>query len=213
MPDFSLFQNKMSAAGMDGAVIKAFRRNYEALLRNGSGMIPESTITPRRTSCRWRASRQRRSRPLPARPNRRDQAQRGTWHGHGPPGPKSLLTVADGLNFLDLIVRQILELRRKSGTAVRLLLMNSFSTSADTLAYLAKYRGEGLADASGIEVDAEPRSQDRRPDPSDPSSGQPIRNSSGARPVTAIFIPRWREAVGLTAFSRRGPLRLRLQFR
>ena len=38
--------------------------------------------------------------------------------------------------FLDLIVRQVKHLRSISGTPVRLLLMNSFSTSADTLAYL-----------------------------------------------------------------------------
>ena len=88
----------MTAAGMGDAAIRAFRRNYEALLRDETGMIPEDT------------------------------------------------------NFLDLMVRQILDLRKSSGASVRLLLMNSFSTSGDTLEHLQKYRAEGLADASEVEL-------------------------------------------------------------
>jgi UDP-N-acetylglucosamine pyrophosphorylase len=60
--------------------------------------------------------------------------------------------VGKEVNFLDLIVRQTLDLREKSGKAVRLLLMNSFSTSAETLSYLAKYRTEGFADSSETEM-------------------------------------------------------------
>ena len=67
-------------------------------------------------------------------------------------GPKSLLAVREGVNFLDLMVRQILDLRKTSGAQVRLLLMNSFSTSEDTLGHLQKYRAEGLADASEVEL-------------------------------------------------------------
>jgi UDP-N-acetylglucosamine pyrophosphorylase len=52
---------------------------------------------------------------------------------------KSLLEVKDRLTFLDFIARQILHLRGKHGTPLRLLLMNSFSTSADTLEFLKKY--------------------------------------------------------------------------
>lgn len=54
--------------------------------------------------------------------------------------------------FLDLIVRQVKHLRTVSGTPVRLLLMNSFSTSADTLAYLEKYAADGFADAHQVEL-------------------------------------------------------------
>ena len=36
----------MTAAGMGDAAIRAFRRNYEALLRNETGMIPEEAISP-----------------------------------------------------------------------------------------------------------------------------------------------------------------------
>ena len=46
MGNFAAFEQKMTAAGMGDAAIRAFRRNYEALLRNETGMIPEETIAP-----------------------------------------------------------------------------------------------------------------------------------------------------------------------
>ena len=53
---------------------------------------------------------------------------------------KSLIPVKDGLTFLDFIARQILWIRQRHGTkGPRFLLMDSFSTSSDTLGYLAKY--------------------------------------------------------------------------
>jgi len=53
---------------------------------------------------------------------------------------KSLIPVKDGLTFLDFIARQILWLRKRHGTkGPRFLLMDSFSTSADTIAYLSRY--------------------------------------------------------------------------
>ena len=52
---------------------------------------------------------------------------------------KSLLEVKDGLTFLDIIVRQVLDLRRRSGARLPLVLMNSFATRDDSLAALARY--------------------------------------------------------------------------
>ena len=46
----------------------------------------------------------------------------------GMSGPKSLLEVKDGLTFLDIVVRQILDLRRRTGARLPLVLMNSFAT-------------------------------------------------------------------------------------
>jgi UDP-N-acetylglucosamine pyrophosphorylase len=153
MADFTTFQTKMTAAGMGDAAIRAFRRNYEALLRNETGMIPEDSISP--------------AVGLPSvgsiPPVNAAEAgllaqsvviklNGGLGTGMGLQGPKSLLAVRDGVNFLDLMVRQILDLRKSSGTPVRLLLMNSFSTSEDTLAHLEKYRAEGLAEASEVEL-------------------------------------------------------------
>jgi UDP-N-acetylglucosamine pyrophosphorylase len=66
--------------------------------------------------------------------------------------PKSLLEVRNGVNFLDLMVRQILDLRNRGGSEVRLLLMNSFNTSEGSLEHLQRYAGDGLADASEVEL-------------------------------------------------------------
>jgi UTP--glucose-1-phosphate uridylyltransferase len=57
----------------------------------------------------------------------------------GMTGPKALLPVADGLTFLDLIVRQVRHLRRTTGARVPLLLMHSFATRDASLAALAAH--------------------------------------------------------------------------
>lgn len=64
----------------------------------------------------------------------------GLGTGMGLEKAKSLIVVKDGLTFLDFIALQILRLRSLHGkSGPRFLLMDSFSTSADTLAYLARY--------------------------------------------------------------------------
>ena len=54
---------------------------------------------------------------------------------------KSLLVVKEGLTFLDVIARQIQELRSRTGAEVPLLLMNSFRTREDSLRALEPYGG------------------------------------------------------------------------
>ncbi len=57
----------------------------------------------------------------------------------GMTGPKSLLEVKDGLTFLDITVRQILDLRTRMDAALPLVLMNSFATRDASLAALEPY--------------------------------------------------------------------------
>ena len=52
---------------------------------------------------------------------------------------KSLLVVKEGLTFLDIVARQTLGQRRRSGARLPLVLMNSFHTRADSLAALDRY--------------------------------------------------------------------------
>ena len=52
---------------------------------------------------------------------------------------KSLLCVRRGLSFLDIIARQVLHLRKEYDATLPLIFMNSFRTSADTMAALARY--------------------------------------------------------------------------
>ena len=63
---------------------------------------------------------------------------------------KSLLPVKEGLTFLDFIVKQILELQKRCSVQLRFLLMNSFSTSADTLEFLGRY--PELGDPKSLEL-------------------------------------------------------------
>jgi UDP-N-acetylglucosamine pyrophosphorylase len=153
MGTFAAFEKKMATAGMGDAVIRAFRRNYEALMRRETGMIPEMSITPaerlpslEKISATGIVDRPLLSQAVVIKLNG------GLGTGMGLQGPKSLLSVRDGVNFLDLMVSQILDLRKRSGANVRLLLMNSFSTSRETLGHLQRYRSEGLAEASDVEL-------------------------------------------------------------
>ena len=153
MSDFAAFEQKMTAAGMGDAPIRAFRRNYEALLRDESGLIPESTIEPV-ADLKTYASLDGNA---PATADLLGRAvviklNGGLGTSMGLQGPKSLLPVRDGVTFLDLMVRQVLALRERSGAKVRLLLMNSFSTSGETLDHLARYAAEGLAAADEVEL-------------------------------------------------------------
>ena len=62
---------------------------------------------------------------------------------------KSLIIAKNGLSFLDIIVRQVEFLRRRCRAPLPLLLMNSFSTEADTLAALAREH-PGFANPGGL---------------------------------------------------------------
>ncbi|GAA5118323.1 UTP--glucose-1-phosphate uridylyltransferase [Luteolibacter yonseiensis] len=152
MGNFDAFEIKMTAAGMGDAAIRAFRRNYEALLRNETGLIPEETISPAQGLPSFEdisnaeADESLLSQAVVIKLNG------GLGTGMGLQGPKSLLSVREGVNFLDLMARQILDLRKTSGTNVRLLLMNSFNTSEGTLAHLTHYQSQGLSEASEVEL-------------------------------------------------------------
>lgn len=133
------------------AAIRAFRRNYEALCRDESGLISEAGIEP--------------AADLPVHEDKGAafdsellaktvviKLNGGLGTSMGLEKVKSLLEVRPGVNFLDLIVRQISSLRESTGAPVRLLLMNSFSSSDDTLGHLAKHAPEGLRKASEVEL-------------------------------------------------------------
>jgi UDP-N-acetylglucosamine pyrophosphorylase len=153
MGNFAAFEKKMLDAGMGDAAIRAFRRNYESLLRNESGLIPEESIEP----AAGLPTLEGLSTTPPADSALLAQAvviklNGGLGTSMGLQGPKSLLAVREDVNFLDLMVRQILDLRKTTGAPVRLLLMNSFSTSADTLDHLQQYTANGLADPAEVEL-------------------------------------------------------------
>ncbi len=136
---------KLRADGAGDAVIAAFRNAAEHLRSGDLGLLREADIEP--------VADLPDADLLPDAPA--DVAglldrtvvvklNGGLGTSMGMTRAKSLLEVKDGLTFLDISVRQVLDLRaRFAGAAPRLplVLMNSFATRADSLAALAGHAG------------------------------------------------------------------------
>ena len=154
MNDFDVIERKMEAAGLSQAAIGAFRHSVNVLTSQQSMMIPEAEIAPADDVADWES--------LTASAPEADAAllgqavliklNGGLGTGMGLQKAKSLLEIKPGVTFLDLIVRQVMSLRRRAGCPVRLLLMDSFSTSADTMDYLKRYAAEGFAHPQQVEM-------------------------------------------------------------
>ncbi|HEY5953542.1 MAG TPA: UTP--glucose-1-phosphate uridylyltransferase [Terrimicrobiaceae bacterium] len=136
---FAPFREKMQSAGLSKAAIAAFERSFSLLARNESGLIPESSIKPVEELPAYEAISQGKEDTGVLAKAVMLKLNGGLGTGMGLEKPKSLLPVRDGNTFLDLIVRQVLAARKQTGANLRFLLMNSFSTSEDTRAHLARY--------------------------------------------------------------------------
>ncbi len=154
MAQFVEIEEKMKSVGLATAAIEAFRHSVGVLESQQSMLIPEGDIAPAEGVEDWDA--------LVAATPEADagllaatvliKLNGGLGTGMGLQKAKSLLPIKPGITFLDLIVRQMQSLRARAQYPVNLLLMNSFSTSADTLAHLSRYADEGFADADKVEM-------------------------------------------------------------
>ena len=152
MSDFEAIREKMVGAGVREAAIRAFELSYAKLVSDESGLISEESIEAIEELPLVGGRR-----AAPFDPELLSQAvviklNGGLGTGMGLQKAKSLLEVREGLTFLDIIARQIVHLRKETGAQVRFLLMNSFSTSADTLAHLQHYAADNLAREEEIEL-------------------------------------------------------------
>jgi UTP--glucose-1-phosphate uridylyltransferase len=137
--DFAPFEALMRREGLPGIAIRTFAHYYAQLAAGHSGLLPESELAP--------AADLADAETLPAALGERGRRalgetvmlklNGGLGTGMGLARAKSLLPIRDGLTFLDIIVRQA------RAAEVPLLLMDSFSTRADSLACLA---GQPLPD-------------------------------------------------------------------
>ena len=129
--------DKMREEGLPAVAVETFA-HYEQLLRDGDqGVIRESDIEPL-------DSLPDAGELPPGDAAALDQVvvlklNGGLGTSMGMTKAKSLIEVKQGLSFLDVIVRQVLELRSRHGARVPLLFMNSFATRDDTLAALERY--------------------------------------------------------------------------
>jgi UTP--glucose-1-phosphate uridylyltransferase len=128
---------KMRAAGVADLAIRNFEHYYGLLEAGEAGMLPESEIEPVESVP-----------DAEELPDGGDAARDrtvvlklngGLGTSMGMTRAKSLLEAKDGLSFLDVIARQVLEVRKRTGARLPLVLMNSFYTRDETLAALERY--------------------------------------------------------------------------
>lgn len=130
---------KMQDAGVDPVAIDTFAHYYRLLEHGETGMIPESSIEPLAMPAlvdvevgdEVAAEAIRRTAVI--------KLNGGLGTSMGMDRAKSLLCVRRGLSFLDIIARQVLHLRHDYEATLPLIFMNSFRTSSDTMAALARY--------------------------------------------------------------------------
>ena len=132
--------DKMRSDGVGDAAVQAFADAYERLREGESGVLAEAEIEP--------VPDVPAADELPAVEPEAGGAidhavviklNGGLGTSMGMTGPKSLVEVKDGLSFLDIIVRQVLGLRARTGARLPLVLMNSFSTREASLEALDRH--------------------------------------------------------------------------
>ncbi|HOA89585.1 MAG TPA: UTP--glucose-1-phosphate uridylyltransferase [Propioniciclava tarda] len=133
-------QAKMRDRGVAPGAIDSFAHYFELARSGATGIIAEASIEPLTAPESLAgvqidpdAARQALAQTVMIKLNG------GLGTSMGLDRAKSLLSVRDGKNFLDLQVAQVLHARRAHGVRLPLLFMNSFRTRDDTLAHLARY--------------------------------------------------------------------------
>ena len=145
----------MKQEGLTPAAIAAFESSFQALVSGDSGMIPEKSIAPVLDLANYQDFKSTTDNTPPDT----DLLARtvvlklngGLGTGMGLDHAKSLLPVKGNDTFLDLTAKQVLQMRKGYGQDVKFMVMNSFSTSADTLAFFQKKYPE-LAQEKGLEM-------------------------------------------------------------
>ena len=132
-------RNKMLDAGVDPLAVETFAHYYRLLEHGETGMIPESTIEPVDMPALTGTEVAADAAAEAIRTTVVIKLNGGLGTSMGMERAKSLLCVRKGLSFLDIIARQVLHLRSEYDATLPIIFMNSFRTSADTMAALARY--------------------------------------------------------------------------
>jgi UTP--glucose-1-phosphate uridylyltransferase len=138
-PGLHKARDKMADAGVDPVAIDTFAHYYRLLEHGETGMIPESTIDPVDMEALADVEVSDETAAAAIRTTAVIKLNGGLGTSMGMDRAKSLLCVRRGLSFLDIIARQVLHLRQQYDATLPLIFMNSFRTSADTMAALARY--------------------------------------------------------------------------
>lgn len=138
-PGLQQARAKMEAAGLDPVAIETFAHYYRLLEHGETGMIPEASIDPVGMDALADVEVPDDVAAEAIRRTAVIKLNGGLGTSMGMDRAKSLLCVRRGLSFLDIIARQVLHLRERYDAPLPLLFMNSFRTSEDTMAALARY--------------------------------------------------------------------------
>ncbi len=139
-----LIEKKMRGAGVAAPAIRSFLNAVQKVRQGETGLLPEADVEPITSLPRLDE--------LPRAPVHETllaqlavvKLNGGLGTSMGLDQAKSLIPVKGPDNFLDFIARQILHLRAEGGNqGPAFYLMDSFSTQADTLAWLRKYPALG----------------------------------------------------------------------
>ncbi len=131
--------DKMAEAGVDPTAIEVFAHYFRLLEHGETGMIPEDTIEPLDMERLEDVEIDDATARAAVGKTAVIKLNGGLGTSMGMDRAKSLLCVRRGLSFLDIIARQVLHLRKEYDARLPLMFMNSFRTSDDTMAALARY--------------------------------------------------------------------------
>ena len=150
-PSFEPCRIKMEKEGLAQPAISAFESTFNSLISGNNGIIPESTISPVPELTHTDSiTIEPDTSLLPKTVVLKLNGGLGTSMGLDK--AKSLLEVKkDGDTFLDLTAKQVINMRKEFGQNVKFMLMNSFSTSNDTLEFFRK-KYPTLAAEEGLEM-------------------------------------------------------------
>lgn len=139
------YEEKMKAGGCNETAINAFKYTFGVLASGASVMLPESGLASVDSLDTYDGI------TTAANPDLLKQTlvlklNGGLGTGMGLDKAKSLLPVNGDNTFLDLIAKQVACMKDEFKADLKFMLMNSFSTSDDTKAYLSKYPELGTGD-------------------------------------------------------------------
>jgi UTP--glucose-1-phosphate uridylyltransferase len=140
------FIDKMKAEGLNELTIQSFCGYYYHLAEGRSGKLAEKDIIPPDSDNIVHYSHLQSAPSAPLNRLVVIKLNGGLGTSMGLTRAKSLLKVKGELSFLDIIARQILELREEKEIDIPLLFMHSFNTREDSLSYLQKYASLALKD-------------------------------------------------------------------
>jgi len=139
---FFQFAKKMENEGIPPLVIDTFRFYYNEVIRGERGLISREDILPveKNEIADWEQLDNYTEEGVKSlQKTVIIKLNGGLGTSMGLSKTKSLIEVKNGLTFLDIIARQIIDLKDRFEINVPLLLMNSFRTDEDSKKFLEKY--------------------------------------------------------------------------